>query len=297
MPESLLQQLEPFADFLKPDEPLAPYTYLRLGGPAEVLAQPRSREELAALVRACSSKGIPLRILGGGCNVLVRDEGVRGVVLRLCEPAFTDITVEGRRMRAGSGASLASAISHAARHGLAGLETLVGIPGTVGGALCHHAGDRVAELSQYVVRIEVLDNDGQFRSRQREELGLGDPSRVLTGTVIVVVEVELESDSADSIVKRMRKAWIQRKSDQPLSFQAAGRAFKNPRGLSAAALIEQAHLPGTKVGGAQVSERDPNYIIAHSGASARDVLRLIDLMRSRVQEQFHVDLEMEMAVW
>src|SRR5262245_49964259 len=130
--------MNPFSDLgdvVKRNEPLAPYTFLRLGGPAEYLIQPRSREELAAVVRTCYQNKIPLRILGGGCMVLVRDEGVKGVVLRLTEPAFTQIAVNGRSVRAGTGATVSSLISHSARHGLAGLETLVGIPGSVGGAL------------------------------------------------------------------------------------------------------------------------------------------------------------------
>jgi UDP-N-acetylmuramate dehydrogenase len=297
MAESVLKALEPFGAILKPNEPLAAYTYHKLGGPAEVLARPRSVEELAGLVQVCSQKQIPLRILGGGCNVLVRDEGVRGVVLRLSEPAFTQIAVDGRRLQAGSGALLAAAIAEAARHGLAGLETLVGIPGTVGGALRHLGGDRVTDVTQYVRQIELVDTDGHLQSRRREELDLDEEVATLVEMVIVAVELDLEPDSAESIVKRVRKAWIQRKTTQPLSFQASLRAFRNPRGLNAAALIEQAGLAGTRVGGAQTSDRDPNWIIVHPGASARDVLRLLDLIRSQVQERFHVELEKDISVW
>src|SRR5207247_3391170 len=134
--------LEGLGEIVKRDEPLALYTNLKVGGPADMLVQPRTREELAAVVQQCFLKAIPLRVLGGGCNVLVRDEGVRGVVLRLSEPAFTQITVEGKRVRAGTGALLSALISEAARHGLAGLESLIGIPGTVGGAIRGNAGDR-----------------------------------------------------------------------------------------------------------------------------------------------------------
>src|SRR5262245_2932663 len=145
-----LSQLAEFADIVKARESLAPYTFLKVGGPAEVLAQPRSVDELAALVRRCFEKNLPLRVLGGGCNVIVRDEGVKGVVLRLAAPAFQQVSVQGQRVRAGSGAALSALISHAASHGLAGLETLVGTPGTVGGALRHNAGDRAGEIGQFV---------------------------------------------------------------------------------------------------------------------------------------------------
>jgi UDP-N-acetylmuramate dehydrogenase len=286
-----------FADVVKHNEPLAPYTHLRLGGPADVLAQPRSREELAGLVRHCFARGVPLRVLGSGCKLLVRDEGVRGVVLRLTGPAFTGVAVEGRRVHAGAGAALSAVISQSARHALAGLETLVGIQGTVGGALRCNVGDRSGEIGQLVRRVEVMDARGGVHVRERDELQFGYHASNLDDPVLLAVEFELESDDPDAIVKRMRKAWILRKASQPLTFQAAGRIFQNPRGLSAAALIEQAGLAKTRVGGAEVSERDANFIVVHPGATARDVLRLIDLVKSRVQERFGVELELEITVW
>ena len=292
-----LAQLSGFEEILKAKESLAPFTSLKIGGNAEVLAQPRTAKELAALVQRCLQKQIPLRILGGGCNLLVKDEGVRGVVVRLTGPAFTEVTAQGKLIRAGAGATLAAVISQAVRSGLAGLETLVGIPGTVGGALRHNSSDRSVEIGQYVAKIEVIDAAGQPQTRARDELRFTFGSCNLEDPVFVAAEFELEPDQADAISKRMRKSWIQRKATQPFSFQAAARIFKNPAGLSVAALIEQSALVGTKVGGAQVSDRDANYIVADPGTSARDVLRLIDLMRSRVQDRFHLDLELEISVW
>jgi UDP-N-acetylmuramate dehydrogenase len=289
--------LEEFADIIKRNEPLAPYTYLKLGGPAEILAQPRSREDLSRFVRTCFQQRIPLRVLGSGCNMLVRDEGVTGAVLRLNEPAFTQIAVEGNRVRAGTGAAVSALISQAARHGLAGFETLVGIPGSVGGALRCNAGDRSGDIGQFVRMVEVMDSNGVTQARDRDELRFGEHASNLDDPVLLMAEFLLETDSADAIVKRMRKAWIVRKASQPLSFQAAARIFKNPRGLSAAALIEQTGLARTRVGGVEVSDRDANYFIVHPGASARDVLRLMDLVRSRVHERFNVMLEQEITIW
>jgi UDP-N-acetylmuramate dehydrogenase len=188
-------------------------------------------------------------------------------------------------------------ISQAARHALAGLETLIGIPGTVGGALRCNAGDRSGDIGQFVRLVEVLDSRGDVQLRERDELRFAYHWSNLDDPVLLVAEFELETDQTDAIVKRMRKAWIQRKAGQPLSFQAAGRVFKNPRGYNAAALIEQAGLARTRVGGAEISERDANCIVVHSGASSRDVLRLIDLVRSRVEERFQIELELEMTVW
>jgi UDP-N-acetylmuramate dehydrogenase len=292
-----MHALADFAEIVKPNERLAPYMYLRLGGPAEFLVQPRSRDELSAVVRRCYQERLPLRILGGGCNVLVRDEGVKGVVLRLSEPAFTEITVEGNTVRSGTGAAVSALISQAARHGLAGLETLVGIPGTVGGALRCNAGDRAGDISQFVRQVEVFDSKGEAQVRERDELRFGYHWSNLDDPVVLTADFRLERDDPDAIVKRMRRAWIQRKASQPLSFQPACRVFRNPKALSAASLIEQAGLARTRVGGAEVSERDSNYVVIHPDATARDVLRLIDLMRSRVQERFDVELELEVTVW
>jgi UDP-N-acetylmuramate dehydrogenase len=292
-----MADLAEFAGIVKEKEPLAPYTHLKLGGPADLLVHPRSREELASVVRCCFERRISLRVLGGGSNLLVRDEGVRGAVLRLSQPAFTEISVEGRRIRAGAGAALSALISHAARHGLAGLETLVGIHGTVGGAVRCNVGDRSGEIGSFVRRVEVMDARGAVGVRERDELQFGYHASNLDDPVLLSAEFELETDAADAIVKRMRKAWILRKGTQPLTFQAAGHIFQNPRGLSAAALIEQAGLARTRVGGAEVSDRDANFIVVHAGAMARDVLRLIDLVRSRVHERFGVELELEITVW
>ncbi len=293
----VVQQLADFPDIIKVREALAPYTNLKVGGPAAVLVQPRTQEELAAVVRRCSERSLPFRVLGGGCNILVHDEGIKEIVLRLSEPAFTQVGVQGQRVRAGSGASLRALISEAARHGLAGLETLVGTPGTVGGALRHNAGDGSGEIGQFVRQVEVLDAAGKVQVRDRDELRFGYRSSNLDDAVLLAGEFELERDAESAIVKRLRKAWIQRKASQPFSFQAAGRIFKNPPGLVAAALIEKAEVAGTRVGGAAVSDRDPNFIVADPGTAARDVLRLIDLVKSRVQERFHVELELEISVW
>src|SRR4051794_26725349 len=204
--------LAEFEEIIKRNEPLAPYTYLKLGGPAEMLIQPRSREELSAVVRRCYQERIPLRVLGSGCNLLVRDEGVPGAVLRLSEPAFTQVTVDGKRVRAGTGAAVSALISAATRHDLAGLETLVGIPGTVGGALRTNAGNRTGAISQFVRLVEVLDSRGGIEVRERDELQFGEHASNLDDPVLLAVEFALEPDAPDAILKRMRKAWIQRKA-------------------------------------------------------------------------------------
>ncbi|MGH9677785.1 MAG: UDP-N-acetylmuramate dehydrogenase, partial [Candidatus Acidiferrum sp.] len=175
--------------------------------------------------------------------------------------------------------------------------TLVGVPGTVGGALRTNAGNRSGEISQFVRHVEVLDSRGQIHVRERGEIQFGEQSSDLDDPVLLDAEFGLEPDSPDAILKRMRKAWIQRKASQPFSFQSAARMFKNPRALVASELVEQAGLAKASVGGAEVSDRDANYVVVQPGATARDVARLMDLVQSRVEERFGVDLERELTVW
>jgi UDP-N-acetylmuramate dehydrogenase len=289
--------LDEFAAIARLHEPLAPATALKIGGPADVLLEPRSEAELAAVVQRCLARQVPFRVLGAGGGLLVRDEGVRGAVLRLSAPAFSAIEVDGKRLRAGCGATLAATIAAAARHNLVGFESLVGMPGTVGGGLRLNAGDRSAEIGQFVRQVEVLDGHGQRQVRERDELHFEPGSSSLDDPVLLSAEFELEADVAAAVVKRLRKAWIQHKASQPFSYQSAARLFRNPPGLSAVALIEQAGLVGTRVGGAQVNDRNANYVVADPGTTARDVLRLIELIRARVQEQFRIDLELALSIW
>ncbi len=289
--------LQQFADICQTDAALAPFTQLKLGGPADLLVQPRSRDELIAVVKRCFDRQLRFRILGHGGNVLVHDEGVKGIVLRFSAPVFTQVAAQGRRLKAGCGATIAAVIAHATRNGLAGLETLVGLPGTIGGALLLNAGDRTSDIGQFVRRVEVLDNQVTVQTREHDELRFSSTGAMLDDPILLAAEFELDAERPESIVKRLRKSWIQFKATQPYSFQAATRIFKNPPGLNAAALIEQTGLVGTKVGAALVSDRNANYIVAEPGASARDVLRLIDLVRSRVLDRFHVELELAVSVW
>jgi UDP-N-acetylmuramate dehydrogenase len=289
--------LKDFADIARANEPLGPYTLLQIGGPAEAVVEPRDPTELTAVVKRCVEGRVSYRVLGSGGNVLVRDEGVRGVVLRLSAPPFTGVTVAANRLRAGCGAPLSAVIAAAAKNGLVGFESLVGLNGTVGGALRRNAGDRTADMGQLVHHVEVLDDRGQAQVRERDELDFGPCESNLDDPVLLSAEFELEQDAPPAVLRRLRKAWIQHKAGQPFSYQSAARLFRNPPGLSAAALIEQAGLVGTKVGGAQVNDRNADYVTAEPGTTARDVLRLIDLIRARVKEQFRIDLELALSIW
>lgn len=286
-----------FADITRPDEPLAPLTWLKVGGPAQYLVEPRTVEELSAVVRACHEADVPVRVLGDGSNLLVRDEGVSGAVLRLPREHFSAVTLDGIEATAQAGALLSHVVSQTVRAGLAGLETLTGIPGTVGGALRGNAGGKQGDIGQFVTRATTLTAQGELLVRDADELGFAYRESGLEEQVILDATFTLTEEDPDEIARRMRKVWITKKASQPLSHQSAGCLFKNPRGQSAGQLIDRAGLKGTRIGGAEISDRHANFVVTTPDAKAADVLRLIDLIRGRVQETSDVELELEVRVW
>jgi UDP-N-acetylmuramate dehydrogenase len=289
--------LSGFEEILRRDEPIAPHTWLGLGGRAEFFAEPRNLDELQALVRYCREEDLPARLLGGGSNVLVRSEVLSGLVIRLTAPEFCGIRVEGRQLVAGGGAKLGHAISVAVREGLGGLEALVGIPGTIGGALHGNAGSRGGDIGQWTCQADVMTRGAELITRRREDLVFAYRQSSLDELVIVSARFELEPDDPAELTKRMQKQWIVKKAAQPMGHESSGCIFKSPRGMSAGELIEQAGLKGTRIGGAEVSTRHANFIVAEPGATAADVLRLIDLARDRVQARLGVELELEIEIW
>ncbi len=286
-----------FEKIVRLDEPLADRTWLRLGGVASFYAEPKSVDELAALVRRCCDEEVPIRVLGSGSNLLIRDDGVPGMVVSLAGRGFSDIRISDGRLIAGGGAKLAHAISETVRSGLAGLEPLVGIPGTVGGALHGNSGSRGGDIGQWACRATVMTRTGEILQRNREDLVFAYRQSSLDELVILSAEFQLEEDDPERLTKRMQKQWIVKKAGQPLSHQNVASVFKNPRGMSAGMLIDQAGLKGTRVGAVEVSQRHANFIVADDGATSQDVLRLIDMVRSRVAERLGVELETELEIW
>jgi UDP-N-acetylmuramate dehydrogenase len=292
-----MSSLADFSDITRLDEPLAPYTWMKVGGAARYFVQPRTPAELIAVIRCCHEQEIPMHMLGGGSNLLVRDQGVDGVVLKLAEPGFSQIEVLGTTVRAGAAAPLSQVISQSVKAGLAGLETLAGIPGTVGGALHGNAGGKSGDIGQFVQSVKVVTAKGDEFTRQEDELSFAYRYSSINELAILEAVFQLQADSPEEITRRMRKLWIVKKATQPLSFQSAGCVFKNPRGLSAGDLIEQAGLKGKRIGNAEISDRHANFIVTQEGATSDDVERLIELARTKVVEQFGVDLELEIEIW
>jgi UDP-N-acetylmuramate dehydrogenase len=286
-----------FPDITKRNEPLGPYTHLKIGGPAELLIQPRDVDELRTVLTACQTQKIPVRMLGGGNNLLVREEPVPGAVIRLTAPAFTMLEWDGRRIAAGGGGLLYDLIAFSIRQGLTGLETLAGIRGTVGGSVRCNVGDRAGEISQAVREVRVLTDTGKVQVHTRDDLTFSEHQSDIDEPVILSIVFELERDSPIAVLKRMRKAWILRKAVEPLSFQAFVRLFRNPPGQTAAALIDRAGLTKTRIGGAELSERNSNYVVAHPGTTSADILQLADHVRARVKERTGASLDRELHVW
>jgi UDP-N-acetylmuramate dehydrogenase len=293
-----MHSFDDFRAIVKADEPLAPLTWFRLGGPAAFLARPGNIDELVALLVRAREAELPFRILSGGSNVLVRDEGFPGLVIHLESPVFSDVSIRGTMVDAGAAVPLTALISQTARAGLAGLEVLTGIPGTVGAALRGNSGGRQGAIGSFVRRTTVLDNAGQVQVRECDELTFGYRTSDLDDPVILGAEFELEPEEPEAVVKRMRRIWIIKKENQPYGHQSSGCIFKNPTPeISAGALIEGAGLKGLRVGGAEVSDRHANFIIAQAGSKSSDVLALIDQVRRRVAEQSGYELELQINLW
>jgi UDP-N-acetylmuramate dehydrogenase len=277
--------------------PLADRTWFKVGGAAQFFAEPTSIDELKAVVERCRDEGLQARLLGGGSKVLVRDEGVKGMVISLADPAFSKVAISGRNATIGSGANLANAITMTVGAGLAGLEPLVGIPGTVGGALHGNSGSHGGDIGQWVVGASVMTRAGEIIHRERGDLVFAYRQSSLDELAILEAQFELEQEDPVEITKRMQKQWIVKKANLPMAHENTGCIFKNPRGMSAGMLIDQCGLKGEQVGKAEVSQRHANFFVTQPGATAKDVLQLIDVVRNRVAERMGVELETEIEIW
>lgn len=289
--------LEGFEHIVQENVPLAPLNRLHLGGMAHYLAQPTSRDELLKLVQRFHENEIPIKVLGGGSNVLVPDEGFGGLVIQLSAPAFTEMKVEGGRMVAGGGAQLSHFISIAVREGFAGPEQLVGIPGTVGGSLHLNTSAHGGNIGTWARQATVVTGKGELLVRGTDDLNFSYRKSSLTELAILEAEFEFEQEDAETLVKRMQKLWIVRKAQQPMLDEPCAYVFKDHGGTSASSLLTQAGIQGIRVGGVEVSDRNPNFFVAREEATAADFLKLTDLVKAQVHEQLSVELELSVDVW
>lgn len=275
--------------------PLGPMMHLRIGGPADWFLEPYAEDDVALAVRVCRDLDVPLRVLGGGSNVLVADEGVPGAVMHLAN--LNRIVRDGERVTAGAGVTLPSLLRATKDVGLAGLEILTGIPAQVGGAVAMNAGTRDGETFDHLVSLTVVEPDGRivvrgpdsFRSVYRDG-GLG-------GAIVLQASFELTPDDPKAIFERFSLSLKRRNATQPVSQRSVGCVFRNPDGDAAGRLIEAAGCKTLRAGGIEVSGLHANYFLNEGSGSAADFVALMDEVRKRVRDRFGVDLHPEVKFW
>jgi len=299
VPDRLCDEIRQYLRLGRVDlmEPMTRHTTLELGGPADVLAQPGSREEAAWLIKFAREKRIPLTVIGNGSNLLVKDGGIRGITMMIGS-AMGKLTVEGNRLYAQGGAKLSAVSQAAAQAGLEGLAFAAGIPGTVGGGAFMNAGAYGGEMSQVVERVEGLDLQGETITLTNEEMEFGyRTSRAhREGFIITDVYFALKPGVKEDILAQMKELNRQRREKQPLTVPSAGSTFKRPTGYFAGTLIDQCGLKGLRVGGAEVSPKHAGFLTNAYEGTAADFLALMALVQKTVYEEKGVHLEPEVRI-
>lgn len=285
------------------DTPMKEHTSLRVGGPADCLANPRTVEELKELLMFLRQENIPCTIMGRGTNLVVKDGGIRGVTIRFRD-GLRQWKREGEEvLHAEGGMPLAGLVKFAIEWGLEGLEGLAGIPGSLSGAIMMNAGTRQGEIGNVVSTIGIIDGEGTHRDLRKEELGFSyRHASIPRGAVIVSASIVLRKGDRESLRRRALELLAYRRKTQPIFLPSAGSIFKNPKGdpqkerMPAGRLIEECGLKGVRVRGAQISPLHANFIVNLGGATAKDVLSLVGLIKERVYELRGVSLEPEVSV-
>ncbi len=281
------------------NEPMAKRTSFRIGGNAEVMALPKTAEELKMILAACKTLGVKPAVLGAGTNVLAPDAGLEGIVICL-KDGLTGMEQTGENnIRVHAGVSMARTANFAASLGLSGLEFAHGIPGTVGGGVYMNAGAYGGEICQVCRAVQTMDSDGNIRTYTGEEMGFSYRRSRLEDTdeIVLCADFALEKKPEVEIRAKMQELIGKRRAAQPLDMPSAGSAFKRPENGYAAALIDQAGLKGLSVGGAAVSEKHAGFVVNLGGATAADVKALLKEIAARVKENSGVDIEPEIRIW
>jgi UDP-N-acetylmuramate dehydrogenase len=300
--QKLLAERHPSLE-LRADEPMSRHTTFRIGGPAALMALPRTAGEAKAAVKTARELGIEPFILGNGSDLLVADEGYPGFIIKLAgefeEICFCPAPKGGTPQLTAGGAALLSTLSKTALHwGLTGLEFASGIPGSVGGAVTMNAGAYGGEMAQVLESVTFLDEAGEVCTLPASECGFGYRHSVFSDRKCLILKARFHLDQGDpaAIRARMEELAAKRREKQPLEWPSAGSMFKRPPGHFAAALIDQCGLKGLTVGGAQVSEKHAGFVVDRGGATCADVLELVRQVRESVLRQTGVELEMEVKV-
>lgn len=281
-----------------PRAPMARFTTFRVGGPADVLVNIDSAAEISVALRAARAAGVPVTIIGNGSNLLVRDGGIRGLVMRISQP-MSAITREGDTLHVQAGATLPAVAGFAQRSGLEGLAPMAGIPGTIGGAVIMNAGAYGGEMSQVVTRVDAIArSDGKPIRFEGRALGFAYRHSAMmdAGVIVTDVTLRLAPGDPDAIARRTEELLVARREKQPLEYPSAGSTFKRPEGAFAAKLIDDAGLKGLRIGDAQVSEKHAGFIVNLGSATASDILALMAEVQSRVLAASGITLEPEVRI-
>lgn len=279
------------------DAPMSEHTTFKIGGTADVLIFPSTIEEVVKVLKLIENNRIPLTILGNGSNVLVRDKGIRGAVIKF-NGKFSDIKLDGTKLIVGAGAKLKDVSNFAADNGLTGLEFAVGIPGSIGGAVYMNAGAYGGEMKNVISKVRAVSKSGDCAEFETDTLDLGYRRSVfqLNGYAICEIELQLAEGNINEIRHTMEDFTERRESKQPLEYPSAGSTFKRPEGYFAGTLIDQTGLKGLRVGDAMVSTKHAGFVVNAGHATAADVLNLIDEVKRRVYEAHGVTLNPEVRI-
>jgi len=283
-----------FSGHLALNEPLAKYTSMKVGGPADYYFEPANKEDAIAIVLYFRRGGFPFLMLGRGSNLLVSDEGFRGAVVNL-EEGLSNVYLESGLVIAEAGAKMSKVVDFCVHHGLAGVEMLAGIPGTIGGAVVMNAGAHGGEVSNYLVDVEILRGE-QVRRVNKDDAHFTYRHSEFEHDVVLSASFKLPAGDSEALMHRRSEYLRQRNLTQPTNMPNSGSMFKNPQGNYAAKLIEQAGLKGKRVGDAQISDKHANFIINHGNAKASDVMTLIDLAQRTVYQNTGMMLELEVKL-
>lgn len=281
-------------------EEMKRHTTFRIGGPADYFVIPHSADEVASVYCLCKEKGMPIYILGNGSNLLITEEGVRGVVLKISgNMSEYSVDEEAGILTAESGLSLSACAEAACEAGLTGLEFASGIPGTVGGGLTMNAGAYGGEINDCILWAKVLDEEGDALTLSRKKLELGYRDSIIAKKNYVVLEAafQLKKGEKEQIRAKMQDLNQRRREKQPLEYPSAGSTFKRPEGYYAGQLIDEAGMRGYRIGGAMVSEKHAGFIINTGDATSTDIRNLIAVIQQRVRENSGVDLIPEVKLW
>jgi len=297
-----IKTLAPYSGELLFDEPLAKHTYFKIGGPASVVAVPKSVDDLISLARFAKAEGVDLFILGLGSNLLVSDSGFPGLVIKTTKLPPT-LLEEGGGIRVGAGVSVASLLRKAATEGWDGFEAVSGIPGTIGGLVAMNGGTHLGESSDRVLEVRSFDfsKPGEpIRVRRGGELSFSYRKNSFLSPHEIVIDSlwKLERGDPSTIREKLDTLYRRRKETQPLDFPSCGSVFKNPRdsGLRAWEVVEKLGLRGHRIGNARISEKHPNWILNLGGARANDVIALIELVKSRAKRELGITMVEEVRI-